>query len=504
LRVSLINKILADLLPVSLGGNSTDSVRDYVRNRIIVSSKVDKIGFRIQKFNIATLDGDDDSVLLTSLLTSNLIEGSRAEIWNNELVLGKSGSYSAYSKVFSKRVRYEANGKFSNILSIGERRISYIDMTDYFNFINKYSSSLSKNERLSLNLMFYNFRRNLPPEMKLKIDGKRYEPQTSESSFCPESIQFRTDIRPVLDSKFKTTRLDIIGRKKDKYTHNITIYDDEHFEVDDTKFDKHLIKRISGNGLFKYEVDIVDRYKLLTVMITSDDNETTEKDMILTVLGQVETPNPNKVILRKKKNSVMFNFEDKMRVLTLLKGYEDKELFTTNLISKNQLLDETISKSPELAELNFRMAGEDTSNFFQEDNMSDGMFDEIISGLKGPTPVSEDDSESGEYSDLDSESESNGEVSVSSTLIKSNASSHYKNFVSFDGNEYTLRLTMGLEEVYETDPDGKTAVEKLIDDVDRLDDFERFWCLSLISVMFSDIKVIKYTITSILYMSVIS
>jgi len=482
MMTSLKEKILDNLKPGILGGTST--IRDYVRNEMIIDSKIKKLGIKTQKFNVVHLDGDDDANLVSSLLRSNLLEGSRAFIMNSNLSLESKGSYLTYKSILGKTPKYTISNKIVRILSMKES-VNKLDITDLINFICNKSFSLSKNEKLSLNLLLYNFVKRIPSEIKLYIDSERYVPTRIENYYNPSSDKFRTDVRPTLNSKNETVRLDIIERYMENYTHNVSVYDGEEYYPKDGKNDKHLVKTMRSNY---YRVELHDQRGLLVLKCVSDNSD--EIDMTLAIMGKVETPLPAFVELRRKRNHMLFNKLDKIKVKRMLKGYTEFEGFKLAGPIRNQLMEERICEREDLKEAVFDLSGEDSSKFYHEDCVDDDMFDDFEESIMGKVKEdAEDDHESteDESEELESEtvSEDDGSLSVQSSLLQSNASSHYKLRSNSDKTVNTIRLVKGLAEYYETE-EKFSSVGKLLIDLEKLEDFEKFWCLSILDHMMSN------------------
>jgi len=364
--------------------------------------------------------------------------------------------------------------------------------------MNNFSFTLSKEEKLSLNLLAYNFSRSLPKGCRMFVIDKELSPTKIENTYSPGSMKFSTDVRPVIGTDGEVLRLDIINNNDGHYTHNVVLYKDNDYNPRISKNDTNLIYTVSEIGT-KLEVFFVDYRGLLTVQCDFDhdvdeDRDKKGKKLILSVLGVVQTPKPFTSTISCDNTQILASAADKQKIREGIIGYMDANLFIIKKPYVDQSSKEKMILNPEACKV--LLAATESTSEYAQDAIDDDEFDDILGqSLFNETPKSDyrydyyqewgDDEDGSEVSDDYGEDMTNdGSETVSSSILRENASNHNytkRDRTVFDRRVYTISLVEGLKSEYKTD-NKRTAISKLLADVDNLNGFERFWCLSILDV----------------------
>jgi hypothetical protein len=368
-------------------------------------------------------------------------------------------------------------------LSVTGRKYGGIDITSLVNYLMNHSNTMSATQHKTLLLAFYNFSKTM--KAPLLVRGIKLMISNQSATYEPGSTDFTVYNRPMLDKNNQVSSNDIIIRKRNVYEHNVLISKDIGFTSIESKTDKYKTLMMP-DGFFI--IKVVDYRNLLMMRAVASDGT----DMAIGIFGEVDTPKLATIKMSADDYRMLMTKNDKNRYTEMFGKYMFTPSFTILREPQNQLENETLASRGDFIESTLEANGELTiegHDIDWNDELEEELDNMSQSKVKDPdkdVPWKEDSESESEEDEILEQSSS---YSLSSSVVSINATKHSKyNVISGSSSTIaTLKLVSGLKLEYRTTA-SRTAMSSLLDDVERLDDFERFWCLNLLKGVVSKLS----------------
>jgi hypothetical protein len=483
---NFISRTLENLIPKDFGGSEESKLSDFIRNRIILRSKISKI-CSIKKslwltHKTGDIAGEDNWV--DKILKSNYTECAKAQLSSSVNTGAIRMGYNSWVSILSEMIvpnnensiytRPVELRELSNIIK--RKRVKTVNITQLINFINANQMSLKRSELLNLNLKLINLLDMFKQYgISAMLKGDRYMPYGHSREFIPGSGKFCLTHELFEDSNGMIWKQDVISRNGDKYVHNIIHFDElsEDTYTDGKKDVYKVIRNFESPTSVTYKIE---RGFLLLVQ---------ENGFRIAILGEHKMLGMKKITLRKKELERWYLKREYSEVNNLLLGYQE--------IKKYHLDDPIIDQfGPEFDD------NPEYTKFLTEETkvneLNDGIeisddllnLDMVMSGLNMNEMSFADEGSDEEYiSDMDDITIETSHVEAS---VKSIASRVTVDCV-WHRDQIEINMPIFLEDRYQNNND--SVVGQIIRHIlERTEDgdFERFWSLSQLKVLIEKMK----------------